>query len=115
MKNTTVCHVFFQINNAMLAASEMFNLVKSCQMFRRFGYCYKYNIYRSTKHLESFIPGQRDRSVINPFINGTYHVDRSDSIYRNFNLYGNNRSYALLETNCCGNGCQYCVLMNTSG
>ena len=93
----------------------MFNLMKSCPMFTRFGYCFKYKMY-NPKIVNSYVsePTTRDRCLINPFINGTYYIDRSDPIYRNFNLYGSNRAYNNLETDCCGNGCQHCTAITRS-
>ncbi len=87
----------------------MFNLVKSCRMFNRVGYCFKYNLY-NPKKLNAFAsePTTTDKCLVNPYFNGTYHIDKNDPLFKTFNVYGNNKMYNNLETDCCGNGCKHC-------
>jgi len=79
-------------------------------MFSRFGYCIKYNLYNPNK-IGGFTSSKKDKCLINPFFNGTYHVNKNDPLYKMFNVYGNNKMYNALESNCCGNGCKHCVLL----
>jgi hypothetical protein len=55
------------------------------------------------------ISTETDKCLVNPYLNGTYHTDKNDSLSKTFNVYGSNRMYGALEGNCCGNGCKYCV------
>lgn len=88
----------------------MYNLIKSCKMFTRFGYCLKYNLYNPKKlggFASTFV--NTDKCLVNPYLNGTYHIDKDDTLFKTFNVYGSNRMYNALEGNFCRNSCKYCV------
>ncbi len=85
--------------------------MRSCRMFTRFGFCPKYNLFNPRITSAT----GKDRCLVNPFLNKEYVIDRNDPIIKNFNIYGNNKAYDKLETDCCGNGCKHCSLMSGIG